>query len=162
LGGCQLSVMTGEQVLNVPIPWPMALIPLVIIPDFTLSTAKARAVLPSLTPRGDAIFNTTRLGLLVLALMQNRPEWLAHALQDRLHQPYRLPLVPGMSDVAEAGITAGAYGVVLSGAGPTLLALCSEQTTAAVAEMMQSTWDALGIRAHTRVLSVDIQGAVLL
>ncbi|HEX6488678.1 MAG TPA: homoserine kinase [Candidatus Dormibacteraeota bacterium] len=85
-------------------------------------TEAARAVLPRRVSREDAIFNAARLALLVRALHTRRYALLAEALNDRLHQSYRARLYPWLPAAIAAGVTAGAYGAALSGAGPSVMA----------------------------------------
>jgi homoserine kinase len=143
-------------------PWDSGVVPVLAIPDFELSTKEARGVLPSQVSRADAIFNTAHLGLLLRGLETGKGEWLRAALQDRLHQPYRKALIPGYDAVNAAAVAAGAYGMVISGAGPTLLALTDKAHAPDVAVAMQSAWQGQGISAHVQPLSIDTQGAKLL
>ena len=127
LGGCQLTTANPSQT-DFPwticdLPWHDRLIPVVAIPDVELSTALARQVLPRQYDRADAIFNMAHLGLLLRGLDQGRSDWLRTALDDRIHQPYRKALIPGFEALETAALAAGAYGVVISGAGPTVLEL---------------------------------------
>lgn len=162
LGGCRLAAtgLNGWEVCD--ITWHRDIIPVVAIPDFELSTSEARQVLPTETSRADAIFNAAHLGLLLRALATSREEWLKAALQDRLHQPYRQALIPGYKDVEAAAIGAGAYGMVISGAGPTLLALTDKLHGSGVATAMANAWQRVGISSNVRLLPVDVQGAVIL
>jgi homoserine kinase len=97
----------------------------VVIPGQELSTAEARAVLPSEVPRADAVHTAARAALLVAALGAGDPDLLAEALDDRLHEPYRAPLVPLLAAVRERLPTVpGALGVTISGAGPSVLVWC--------------------------------------
>ncbi|MBA3922059.1 MAG: homoserine kinase [Nostocaceae cyanobacterium] len=160
IGGCRLAA-TG---LGVPweiaeIPWNQKVIPVVAIPDFELSTQEARSVLPTTISRADTIFNVSHLGLLLRGLETGKGDWLQAALQDRLHQPYRQALIPGYADVSAAAMAAGAYGMVISGAGPTLLALADLLHAADVAVAMQLAWKKVGIGAEVRSLALDLQGA---
>ena len=95
-----------------------------------METAKMRAVLPQMVTRHDAIFNLQRGALLQAALAEGRFELLNEALRDRLHQPYRAPVAPGLSEVLhlndEAGRYPGLLGVAISGAGSTLIAFATE------------------------------------
>ncbi|MEB3289272.1 MAG: homoserine kinase [Leptolyngbya sp.] len=160
VGGCQLAA-TGEddQAILCPVPWHGDVTPVVVIPDFELSTAEARRVLPATYSRADAIFNTAHLGLLLRGLDSGNADWLRGALQDRIHQPYRQALIPGYAEVSQAAQAAGAYGLVISGAGPTLLALAPAAQAAPVGEAMASAWQALGQSVTAKVLSLDTQGA---
>jgi homoserine kinase len=161
LGGCRLAATSdmGWQICDVP--WCRSLIPVVAIPDFELSTQEARQVLPTQVSRADAIFNTAHLGLLLRGLETGQGEWLRTALQDRLHQPYRQVLIPGYADVNTAALAAGAYGMVISGAGPTLLALTDLEHAQAVEAAMVTAWQGVGITAIGRSLPLDTQGATV-
>src|SRR5690606_22813169 len=85
----------------------------VVLPDFSFSTEQARAALPREVSLADAVFNVGRVGLLIRALAEGDFEKLAPAMEDRLHQPYRMPLVPGMHAAFAAARMAGAHGVAL-------------------------------------------------
>ena len=134
--------------------------PVVAIPDFELSTRDARRVLPTEVSRADAIFNTAHLGLLLRGLETGRGDWLRAALQDRLHQPYRQALIPGYEAVRSAAMAAGALGMVISGAGPTLLALVNAAQAKEVEVAMGAAWKQEGITAQVRSLPIDPQGAI--
>jgi homoserine kinase len=161
LGGCQLSVPTEGRWEICPIPWHPELTPIVAIPDFELSTEEARAVLPQKISRADAIFNISRMGLLVRSLESHSPSGLCAALDDRLHQPYRQGLIGGYDRLRKAAIAAGAYGVVISGAGPALLAIAPSEQAQDVAAAMEAAWATEGIGVEARSLSLDSQGATL-
>jgi homoserine kinase len=109
-------------------------------------------------PREDAVFNVQRVALLLASLQTARPAALSVALEDRLHQPYRLKLFPWMPDVATAARTAGALGCVLSGAGPSLLAVV-DGNGAAVGRAMEEAANRAGVRGQARTLDVDDAGA---
>ncbi|MCC3446560.1 MAG: homoserine kinase [Microcoleus sp. PH2017_39_LGB_O_B] len=141
------------------IPWHPDLVPVVAIPDFELSTAEARRVLPTDYSRADAIFNAAHLGLLVRALATGDRNWLRCALQDKIHQPYRRSLIQGYEAVQEAAMNAGACGMVISGAGPTLLALTDVTNVDAVVREMAAAWMEFGVKADVRAISIDTQGA---
>jgi homoserine kinase len=132
----------------------------VLIPEITGSTAEARAVLPPTVSRLDAVFNVQRVALLLAALQADRPDRLPPALEDRLHEPYRLALFPWMTEVAAAARRAGALGCVLSGAGPSLLAVVTGEGSK-VARAMEEALRSAGIGGAARALEVDRQGAVV-
>ena len=94
-----------------------------LIPDFELSTAKARAALPAQVSLRDAVFNLSRAALLPKALEEGNTAAVAAAMDDKLHQPYRKALIPEYDDVREAALASGAFAFCVSGAGPTLMAL---------------------------------------
>ncbi len=159
LGNCQLSVGEMGNWQICPIPWHQEIIPVVAIPNFELSTEEARSVLPTEITRGDAIFNIARIGLLVRGLGHNNSNWLTTALEDKLHQPYRQQLIRGYQQVKKAAIAQGAYGMVISGAGPTLLALTNPMNADHVITAMKSAWSKIGVLAEVRSLTIDTQGA---
>jgi homoserine kinase len=161
LGGLTVSCVTADgAVTAVSLPVPVRLTWVALIPETTSSTAEARAVLPASVPRTDAVFNVQRVALLLAALSSGRAEALGPALDDRLHQPYRLALFPWMPAVFAAARAAGALGCVLSGAGPALLAVVAGDG-AAVAAAMEAALRKAGIGGAARALPVDLNGVVI-
>ena len=161
LGGCRLAASntpSGSWEIC-DIPWHPDIVPVVAIPDFELSTAEARKVLPADYSRADAIFNAAHLGLLVRALAAGDRDWLRCALQDKIHQPYRQSLIRGYEAVQQAAMNAGACGMVISGAGPTLLALTNATNADAVVNEMAAAWGEFGVKADVRAIGLDTQGA---
>ncbi len=158
LGGCRLAATSSKGWEICDIPWHRDIVTVVAIPNFELSTSEARRVLPTEVSRGDAIFNISHLGLLLRGLATNREEWLKAALQDKLHQPYRQALIPGYDTVNAAAVAAGAYGMVISGAGPTLLALADTSNAKSVETAMANTWMEKGMNSTVRSLPLDTQG----
>jgi homoserine kinase len=159
IGGLTLSYTVGAQHHYVTLPFPSDLTLVIAIPDFELSTAQARAVLPARVDRANAVFNGSRTALFVHALYSRQYALLATAMDDRLHQPYRAALVPGLTDAIAAGYAAGACGVALSGAGPTVLAI-AETTPNAVAQALRKAFAQHGVTCRTRLLHADTTGAV--
>ncbi|MFN7717165.1 MAG: homoserine kinase [Pseudanabaenaceae cyanobacterium] len=168
LGGCQLMAdsPTGEW-LFCSLQWHSSLAVVVAIPDFELSTALARQVLPKSVSMHDAVFNAAHLALLTHALQNGNPTWLQGSLQDRLHQPYRQSLIKGMAEVQAAALDAGAYGMVISGAGPTLLAIVPTANPQAndqpqqVAQAMTTAWQNLGITSRALCLAIANDGTTV-
>ena len=119
-----------------------------------------RSVLPASVPREDAVFNVQRVALLLAALQAARFDVLGTALDDRLHQPYRVRLFPWLPAVADAARKAGALGCVLSGAGPALLAVVAGAEGETVARAMEEALSRAGVRGAARALAVDREGAV--
>ncbi|MEH1892679.1 MAG: homoserine kinase [Nostoc sp.] len=159
LGRCRLAATSGAGWEICDVPWHKDVVPVVAIPDFELSTLEARGVLPTEVSRADAIFNMAHLGLLLRGLETGNGQWLKTGLQDKLHQPYRKALIPGYDALNIAAVSAGAYGMVISGAGPTLLALADKLHSEAVEAAMLAAWQQEGITAEVRSLSLDTQGA---
>jgi homoserine kinase len=96
---------------------------------------------------------------LIRGLAEGQRDWLKAALHDRLHQPARLDLIPGFRAVHLAATQAGAYGVVISGAGPTLLALGPQSSREEIGEIMVKAWAQMDIGATAYPLELDRQGA---
>ncbi|MBX3468462.1 MAG: homoserine kinase [Planctomycetes bacterium] len=138
------------------LPVAVAVIPL----DREKSTEVMRRLLPASVPFADAVDTVGRLSLLLFALLTDAPALLPQALEDRLHQPYRGPAVPAFDEARAAGRAAGAHGVVLSGSGPTLLALAPDRAAGAAAgQAIVEVWARAGVRAVARVVDVDLAGA---
>ena len=160
LGGLTVSCTGTDEVRAVTLPVPANLAWVVLVPEVTSSTAAARAVLPAKVSRADAVFNVQRVAMLLAALQTGRAEALRTALEDRLHEPYRLTLFPWMPDVAAAARKAGALGCVLSGAGPSLLAVANAAESEPVARAMEAALRRAGIDGSANALAVDEEGAV--
>ncbi len=158
LGKCQLSIPKAGKWLICEIPWHQDIIPVIAIPNFEVSTKGAREVLPEQITYQDAIFNIAHMGLLQRGLQTGEENWLRIALDDKLHQPYRKKLIQGYELVKSAAISAGAYGMVISGAGPALLALTNQIQVNAVVRAMKNSWESMGIMAEVRSLSIDTKG----
>jgi len=160
-GGLTVSAGGRDGAIAVPLSVPSDLHWVTLIPEITSATSEARAVLPATVSREDAVFNVQRVALLLAALQARRSDVLATALDDRLHQPYRLKLFPWMPAVVDAARKSGALGCVLSGAGPSLLAVVAgaESQASAVARAMEESLGRAGINGTARALSIDREGA---
>lgn len=123
----------GPRFLRVPTP-PLAIV--IVMPDLKLETACARTLLPKEVSMGDAVFNIGRVALLVASVMTGRFDLLKAATEDRLHQPYRTPRVPGFREVTASAMEAGAYGAGLSGSGPSIFAFCAPERVGDVSSAM--------------------------
>jgi homoserine kinase len=119
-GGVTASAFCDGRAHAVRLDLPDGIEVAVVAPGFMLPTKTARAALPECYPRGDVIFNLQRTALLVAALAKGSVAEFSAALRDRLHQPYRACLVPGLAEIL-ALRAAGLLGCVLSGAGPSVL-----------------------------------------
>lgn len=156
-GGIIVSSWDGESAPYVKITPPNALETCVIIPDFQLSTEKARHALPEQYSKSDVVFNIGKSSLLVAALASGQLQLIKQAMQDRIHQPYRAALIPGMSHILEQAVEQGALGAALSGAGPTLIAFIDSHSEhkEQLENFMVSTMKREGITAKTMWLSPD-------
>ncbi len=161
-GGITICAMEGCHAQYLRFIPPQRLSMVVAIPEFTLSTYASRRVLPVKVPFKDATFNISRASLLVGALCMGDFSRLKFALQDRIHQPYRQSLIPGMAEVLEAAGEAGAWGAALSGAGPSIIAFTDDLKTGRVGDAMVEKFYTVGIKARYVVLNIDQEGAVVL
>jgi len=130
-----------------------------VVPDLRVSTKKARALLPRTVALRDAAGNTARAIALVTLLAGKRFDLLADALVDVYHVPHRARLIPGFHAVVAAGRRAGAFGVTISGSGPTLLAIHPPRAGARVAVSMVRAFDRAGVRSRAIRGRIDRRGA---
>jgi homoserine kinase len=152
LGGLTISCqMPDRSAFAVRMRWPDALGILVLTPHFPLSTAASRGALPEMISREDAVFNIQRSSLLLFALQTGKFPVLRQAFQDRIHQPYRQKLVPGLSE-ALALEHPDLLGVCLSGAGPSVAAFAErnfDEIEAILGEVFRQTGTDFQIRRLT-------------
>ncbi|MGG1876235.1 homoserine kinase [Paenibacillus cisolokensis] len=163
-GGIVAAAWDGTHADYVRIAPPAHLETLVVIPDFQLSTTKAREALPAQVKLEDAVYNISRSSLLTAALSAGRLDLLREAMKDRIHQPYRAPLVPGMSKILEEAQEQGALGVALSGAGPTMIAFVDNRD-ARIEQLrvyLVETMEAEGITVSCLQLSPVAEGVQVL
>ncbi len=157
-GGLRLSLTEGDSVVSVPAPVHPSLKFLALVPGFSLPTAKARAALPAQINRADAVHNIGRAAVLIKALEMGDMGLIALALRDRIHQPYRFPLIPNAEDVRKAASALGCDAFFISGAGPTLMCVYQDEGfEKAMAENIKAipgNWQAMA-------LEVDREGAIV-
>jgi homoserine kinase len=128
-------------------------------PAYGVETARARAVLPASVSRGDAVGQAAALAGLVLGLERGDGALVGAAMRDRIAEPVRIPLYPGYERAREASLREGAFGVAVSGAGPSLLAVVPAGREAAVAEAIVAAYEAGGFAVTVHVAAVDDRGA---
>ncbi|MFD2670468.1 homoserine kinase [Marinicrinis sediminis] len=159
-GGMVVTSMDEDRASVVRLSPPSDLACLLVVPDFQLSTEKARTVLPAQFSREDAVYNVSHASLLVAAMATGELELIATGMQDRLHQPYRSSLVPGMEEILSSATSYGALGVALSGAGPTLIAFLRADSSRReeLERFMLGRLHQEGIAAEAYLLRPDGQG----
>ena len=160
LGGLTVCCVVDGEVLVRRLDVAQGLSCALAIPDFEVSTEAARRALPDTIPHADGVFNLCRTGLVVAALVSGEFGLLREAMRDRLHQPYRAPLVPGMDDVIAAALAAGAHGSCLSGSGPAVAAFVTERGEE-VAAAMVNAFAGAGVSARARLVALSPAGARL-
>lgn len=159
-GGLCVSIWDGGQPTWLRLKIPRDLGVVVCLPDFEVSTEKARKLLPVKVPLRDAVHNASRLALLIGALERGELGLLKTAMEDVLHQPYRRPIMRGMDAVIAAAIHAGAFGAALSGAGPSILALTLRgPKQAKIGRAMQKAFFRSGVESRYLALDVEPAGA---
>ena len=169
LGGLVVACIVDKargarSLVTVKRAWPEQVKIILAIPEFEMETARMRAALPQSLPLADAVFNVQRAALLQAAISEKRFDVIGEALRDRLHQPYRAPLAPGLGEVLklneETGRIRGLLGVALSGAGSTVAAFITENGEE-IAAMLRAPMEAAGLQARTLEVAVDNRGRVI-
>jgi len=152
-GGLTSSRVDGDGRVTVARwRWPREWTPVVATPHVQLATSESRRALPECVPMRDATFNLQRVALLLHAVQTRNAAEMRAALEDRLHQPYREPLVP----VLQRALTLGhpdVIGACLSGAGPSV-ALVARRNPAAVERALTALYDQEGVPCTVRILKV--------
>ncbi len=157
-GGMVISVQDSNRIYTIKLDCNPALHVVLAIPEFTLSTQAARDILPDKVKFSDAIYNISRCSLLVASIATGKLDMLSLSMKDVLHQPYRSNLIPGFDEVVEAASDAGALGITLSGAGPTVAAFCLNNMEI-VGKQMQSAFMKHNISCDIKVIRADQEGA---
>ncbi len=158
LGGMVVGALSKEEVRHVKIPIPENLSFAIMVPEFPIETEKSREVLPYTVTRKDAIFNSSRTGLLVASMITGRIDNLKMAMDDRIHQPYRLALVPGMKEIFEKADEYGAKASYLSGAGPTLVSVVTDDMKDEFTQQMNGYLNTIPHRWTLEILKPDLEG----
>jgi homoserine kinase len=157
-GGAVLVVGTEPpRIVPVIVAGDLALV--LATPSYGVETAKARAVLPRDIPRDDAIAQASSLAGLLLGLERGDHDLIRRSLRDRIAEPARASLYPGAAEARAAAVAAGALGVVVSGAGPTLVALAPPAASAAVAQALVEGYRKAKLEAVAHEAGVDAEGA---
>ncbi len=161
LGGFVLSSQEEDgSIICQKLDWPEEWDITVCIPDFELSTNIARSVLPENIPLSDAVFNAKHLAMLINAVNKKDEKLMKIALKDKLHQPYREKLVPGMKEIMDAfKHEDGILGTVLSGAGPTMLVISHKYDLDKIKATVKEIWEGQSIKVDIKTLKVEPEGA---
>lgn len=161
LGGIVTAVFDGKRVHWVKQEVYTSLKFVAVIPDFELKTESARACLPKEVSHRDAVYNLSRAALFSASLLTGKYENLRTAVDDRLHQPYRLPLIKNASEVFDFAYTHGAYGAYISGAGPTIMTIIDGDNKY-FAGKMKFSLDNSGLQGwQVKELSIDNDGTTV-
>ncbi len=164
VGGLVMSSLENDgSIVYRKLDWPDDWAITVCIPDVELATEISRSVIPKEVPLEDAIFNLKRMGMFVNAVNKHDSDLMKLALTDRLHQPYRAKLVPGLKELTEAfKHEEDVLGCVLSGAGSSMLIISKnnivEKVTSTTLEIMEN----LNVKADVRNLKIEQNGATII
>ena len=161
LGGLVASIIHESHVLSLRLSLTGQHTPIhitVVSPDFDFPTKQARALLPRQIDRKDAIYNISRAVIVTEAFRLGDLDMLKEAMTDKLHQPYRIPLIPGAQSAMEAMKQAGASAVALSGAGPSLIAFSPKRETA-IGKAGQQAFAEAGLQSRIFKLKINRKGA---
>ena len=160
LGGlCLTARAASHRWRVVRCEWHRQVQAVVAIPSIRLSTADARRAMPRQVSIPDAVANLGSLTLLLQGLRSGNGDLIADGMHDRLHEPYRWPLIQGGAQVREAALRAGAWGCVISGAGPSVLALGPRTSGVAVAQAMEQAWTEAGVSCRAESLELQHEGS---
>ena len=160
-GGITISQVEKDTVFTHSVPVGKGLSLCLAISSASLATKESRAVLPKHIPVADAVNNISCMGLLMSALYEQNYPLLKRALADRLHQPYRKKLISGFDEILSAAYGLGAYGVCLSGAGPTIMAFIDSNNSASfTAEFAAALQDVPGTW-RAQAAAIDMRGAYI-
>lgn len=161
LGGLIIAAQEDDgSVTYRKLEWPEEWALTVCIPDFELATEIARSVLPKEVPMKDAIFNAQKLAMLLHAVNTKDSELMKTALKDRLHQPYRMKLIPGLDKIMDnLKHFENVLGCVISGAGSTILVISEKNDLDKVRNVVKETWANQNIKCDIRTLSIENNGA---
>ena len=162
MGGFTANFMDGKSVRYIKSEVPEKLVFAAFVPPFELKTADARAVMPKEVSLKDSVFNLSRSAVLSASIISGKFENLKTACDDRLHQPYRLPLIPGGSEIIEKAYENGALAAYISGAGSTMMAIfdCEKNTAKEIAKEILSSSGFEGWKYF--ILNADNSGTVVL
>ncbi|MEB3348955.1 MAG: homoserine kinase [Cyanobacteriota bacterium] len=160
LGGlCLTARAASHRWRVVRCEWMASVKAVVAIPSIRLSTSEARRAMPRSIPISDAVTNLGALTVLLQGLRTGNGDLIADGLHDRIHEPYRWGLIQGGRAVREAALEAGAWGCVISGAGPTVLALAPEDRVERLREAMVQRWRREGVESRGEILEVRHRGS---
>ena len=143
--------------------WPDEWHLTVCVPDYELATDISRSVLPKEVPMPDAVFNAQRMGMFVHAVNTKDAELMKLALKDRLHQPYRMKLVPGLEKIiANLKHEDDVLGAVLSGAGPSILIVSKGNSLDKIKSTVRETWADLNVKVDIFDATIEKHGATII
>lgn len=125
-----------------------------VLPEIVVSTKAARGILPKQVPLQEMVLNVSKASMLMAGVMKKDPRIIGRSLSGTFNEQYRSPLITGYDSVREAALGSGAYGVAISGSGPTMLALCPEEKASDVASSMRKTFQEAGVTSEAYITRI--------
>lgn len=157
-GGCCLC--DDDQIY--PLTWPTEWGVIIVVPQYPLLTEEARSVMPEKVTMVDAVFNLRKSSVLTYAIQSGNANAFKQALKDKLHQPYRKPLIVEFDSVEKLALANGAFGCVISGAGPSMAIFTPKQQQATLAKRLEEQAKNLSnteVPFKVLTLAIDTQGS---
>jgi homoserine kinase len=146
-----LAVVCDRHVEHLEMP-PMGVV--AILPEIIVSTRTARSMLPQQVPIREMVQNVGKASMLLAGVMKKDPWIIGRSLADTFNERYRSPLITGYDAVRRAALEGGAYGVAISGSGPTMIALCPAEKASDIATAMRSGFNGAGVEAEAFITGV--------
>lgn len=159
-GGFCICYKENDRIEYLKLEMPSDLKSVVCTPEFGLSTKFARKILPKKVPMASAVFNLSRSAVFTASILKKKYELLKVAMEDRLHQSYRDRYIPGIKKVFDSAYKSGAYGVAISGAGPSIVSFSSRVKAKNVALAMEKGFKSAGVKSRSFILDFENKGAV--
>lgn len=159
LGGFVISTITSNNdIAYKKISWPEEWKIMIAHPEYKLSTEKARAAIPKVVSLSDAISNISSASFLISAICTKDEETLKKSLDDKLHQPYRAKLVPGLTEIFHSLMDKDILGVALSGAGPSICVIAKNEIPLEVIDTIKNIWLNHGLESEFFFPEVENSG----
>lgn len=161
VGGFTITSLEDDgSIIYRKIEWPEEWVLNVFVPDYELVTEISRSVLPAEIPIQHAVFNAGRTAMFIEALHTHDKELMKLALQDKLHQPYRSKLVPGLDEIVKyLRHEEDVLGCTLSGAGPSILVVSEKNKTERVKSIVTETWENYNVKTTVYSFKPELNGA---
>ena len=163
VGGLVLTATDDDgSIVYRKLPWPEDWVLTLCVPENELATEISRSVLPAEVPMQDAVYNAQRMAMFVQALYTADENLMKMALKDRLHQPYRMKLVPGLERLMQnLKHEESVLGTVLSGAGPSVLVISKKNGLDKIKTIIKDTWNDLNIGVQLYNMPIEQNGAIV-
>lgn len=164
VGGFVISSQEDDgHIVYRKIDWPNDWKLTICIPDYELQTGISRSILPKELTYKEAIFNAKRCAMFIDALYTKDEKIMKLALQDKLHQPHRMKIVPGLEEISKKlSYEEDVLGCVLSGAGPSILVISKNNVLNKIKEVVNETWTSLNIKSNILNVEIEEKGAFII